>query len=149
MIEIETRKELERLAQLVKTELSLDFDVKSVEFVEGFIERNRGAFVKGESSGLVNSIAAFLGKCIIENYGGDWDMDADSNAICVAFDAGNKIFPFAKVAKQFENGTEDSVHSFFELIPLVFKLESLNLTGKDVIDQSSARVAVAKKWWKF
>jgi hypothetical protein len=39
----------------------------------------------------------------------------------VRFDEKNWAFPFAKVAKQIENGREDSVLAFFDAIPLVFK----------------------------
>jgi hypothetical protein len=40
----------------------------------------------------------------------------------VRFDAKNAAFPFAKVAKQLENGSADSVLSFFTAIPMVFRL---------------------------
>jgi hypothetical protein len=41
---------------------------------------------------------------------------------CVRFDEKNAVFPFAKVAKQLENGSVDSVLSFFTIIPIVFRL---------------------------
>jgi hypothetical protein len=38
----------------------------------------------------------------------------------VSFNESNAAYPFAKVQKQFQNGSEDSIRSFFEIIPVVF-----------------------------
>ncbi|MBS1639787.1 MAG: hypothetical protein JST94_02105 [Bacteroidetes bacterium] len=125
-------KELENLAELVKTELSLKYDTDSVKFIEGFIERNKNSFDKEQSQGLINSLGSFLGQCIIENYGGQWQTDNETGWIAVVFDNNNKAYPFAKVSKQFDNGLEDSVYSFYTGIPTVFKLYKKK-----------------KAWWKF
>ena len=37
------------------------------------------------------------------------------------FDAKNAAYPFAKVAKQLENGASDSVLSFYNAIPTLFR----------------------------
>ena len=125
-------KELENLAESVKKPLNLKYDADSVKFIEGFIERNKGNFEKEESKGLINSLGSFLGQCIIENYGGQWQLDNETGSVAVAFDDKNKAYPFAKVSKQFENGLEDSVYSFYNVIPSVFKIEKKK-----------------KPWWKF
>ena len=125
-------KELESLAETVRTQLDLKYDTNSVKFIEGFIERNKGSFDEEESRGLINSLGSFLGQCIIENYGGQWQMDNDTGMVAVAFDNNNKAFPFTKVSKQFDNGLEDSVYSFYLAIPTIFKP-----------DQKK------KPWWKF
>ena len=39
----------------------------------------------------------------------------------VFFDDSNAVFPINKVRKQFQNGREDSILSFFEVIREVFK----------------------------
>jgi hypothetical protein len=125
-------KELENLAESVRTELNLQYDAASVKFIEGFIERNKSSFDKEESNGLIHSLGCFLGQCIIENYGGQWQVDKETDSVAVVFDNNNKAYPFAKVSKQFDNGLEDSVYSFYSVIPTVFKL------GKK-----------RKPWWKF
>ena len=125
-------KELENLAELVRKQLNLKYDADSVKFIEGFIERNKGNFEKEESKSLINSLGSFLGQCIIENYGGQWQLDNDTGSVAVVFDDKNKAFPFAKVSKQFENGLEDSVYSFYTVIPSIFKIEKKK-----------------KSWWKF
>ncbi len=60
-------------------------------------------------------------ECIRHKYGGRWAEHDGHYAI--EFDDRNAVFPFSKVAKQFENGQEDSIESLFTLIPLVFKLD--------------------------
>ena len=125
-------KELENLAESVRTQLNLKYDAASVKFIEGFIERNKSNFDKEKSKGLINSLGSFLGQCIIENYGGYWQLDNDTGSVAIVFDDNNKAYPFAKVSKQFDNGLEDSVYSFYSVIPTVFKLDKKK-----------------KPWWKF
>jgi hypothetical protein len=115
-------KEIEELADTVKVQLNLEYNEASVEFVEGFIERNKLQIEKENWDGLINSLGAFLGQCIIENYGGKWEFDEETQATCVAFDNKNKVYPFAKVSKQFENGLAESISSLYRNIPIVFKL---------------------------
>ena len=125
-------KELEQLAETVKTQLNLNYDAESVKFLEGFIERNKGDLEKEEAKGLINSLGSFLGQCIIENYGGQWQIDGETGSVAIAFDEKNKAFPFGKVSKQFENGLEDSVYSFYTVIPTIFKINKKK-----------------KPWWKL
>lgn len=114
-------KELEDLAETVKSQLNLNYDLHSVKFIEEFIERQRNNFDSEQRKGLINSIGSFVGQCIIINYGGHWQVDQDTQTMCITLDDKNKIFPFAKTAKQFENGLEDSVYSFYTIIPTLFK----------------------------
>jgi hypothetical protein len=125
-------KELVQLAETVRTELKLGYDIESVKYLEEFIERQKERFSAEEAKGLINSCGAFLGQCVIVNYGGQWTRDA-GGAIAVAFDAKNMVYPFAKVSKQFANGLEDSVYSFYTVIPVAFRLND----------------KPKKKWWQF
>jgi hypothetical protein len=56
----------------------------------------------------------------------------------VAFSDRDMAFPFAKVAKQFDNGLEDGISGFFRAIPLVFESRIRPLTS-----------ASQKPWWRF
>ena len=142
-------KELEDLAEKVRSQLNLNYDTKSVKFVEEFIERQKNSFDSEQRKGLVNSIGSFIGQCVIKNYGGHWQVDQDTQAVCVALDDKNKIFPFAKTAKQFENGLEDSVYSFYTIIPTVFKIKPLATSKENDNSQSTNKPAKSKRWWKF
>jgi hypothetical protein len=125
-------EEINKLADKVKTSLNLRYDNESVKFIEGFIERTKIQIPKEEWDGLINSCAAFLGRCIIENYGGQWGKRPNGD-IVIVFSGGTDANPYAKTKKQFENGLEDSVFSMYSAIPVVFK---------DYIPIKK------KKWWK-
>src|SRR5690606_26633646 len=99
--------------------------------------------------GLIHSLGSFIGQCIIKNYGGHWQVDQETQAICIEFDDKNKIFPFAKTAKQFENGPEDSVYSFYTIIPTLFKITISKETAENETAQKINSSAGPKKWWKF
>lgn len=142
-------KELEDLAETVKSQLNLSYDLHSVKFIEEFIERQRNNFDSEQRKGLINSIGSFIGQCIIINYGGHWQVDQDTQTICIAFDEKNKIFPFAKTAKQFENGLEDSVYSFYTIIPTLFKISPLIRPKEEDDPQSPGEPIKSKKWWQF
>ena|SRR2546425_8322154 len=99
--------------------VKLGFDEKSVEWLDGYIQRIRLNVDEASIEGLSNSIGAFLGECVIANYGGSW-RQSDDGAWGVFFDEKNAIFPFAKAQKQIMNGHEDSILSMYTMIPLVF-----------------------------
>jgi len=142
-------KELEDLAEKVRSQLNLDYDTKSIKFIEEFIERQRNNFDSQQRKGLINSLGSFIGQCVIKNYGGHWQVDNDTQAVCVALDDDNKMFPFAKTAKQFENGLEDSVYSFYTIIPTVFKIKPLTTPTEGDNSQSTDKPVKPKRWWKF
>lgn len=141
-------QELQDLAEKVKNQLDLNYDSKSVKYLEAFIERQRGSFEGEDLEGLINSIGAFLGQCVITNYGGQWQLDPETQQTCIAFDDKNKVYPFSKTAKQFENGLEESVYSFYTIIPVVFK-DQISIKHKAGAAQEYNEYAGVKKWWKF
>ena len=110
----------ERFVALTSEDLgvALRFDEASVEWADGYVERVRQGIDESSARELSNFIGAFLGECIIANYGGAWrEVEGDWG---VFFDEQNAAFPFAKVQKQFQNGGEDSIHSFYTVIPIIF-----------------------------
>ena len=125
-LEEKFRELAERLISTMAAQsgVELGYDGPSVEWVDGFIERQRGRFPGAEADGLVNVIGAFVGECVIANYGGRWRESEYGWG--VYFDDGNAAYPFAKVRKQFDNGREggDSVHSFYETIGVIFDKRS-------------------------
>jgi hypothetical protein len=95
------------------------YDAPSVQWVEGFIERQR---VRADVDPrfvdqMVSVLGSYLGECIIRTYGGQWSLGEEGWR--VEFDPKNAAFPFAKVEKQFANGAEDGISSFFTAIPLI------------------------------
>lgn len=105
-------------------EFDFGYDAKSVTWVDGFIERQRPWLGNDipQVDGLINMIGSYLGEAIIHCYGGEWHQEI-GKGICIRFPDNCHAYPFTKVRKQFENGPEDSIASFFTLIPVVFKFE--------------------------
>ncbi|HYN85772.1 MAG TPA: hypothetical protein VER32_10985 [Pyrinomonadaceae bacterium] len=101
--------------------VELGYDESSVEWADGFVERQRERF-RDDATGLVNVVGSFLGECVIANFGGRWS-EHETGGWGVLFDAGTTAFPFAKVSKQFANGREggDSIHSFYTTIPVILR----------------------------
>jgi len=99
-------------------QIQLTFDQAGVEWVDGYINRLR-AFPRERRSGLVSTLASFVGECIIRTFGGEWVEKDGWWGVQVS----ERIWacPFAKVEKQFDNGPEDSVASFFTCIPILDK----------------------------
>jgi hypothetical protein len=129
-------------AEMVVQELGplsgIDFGYtrESVEWLGGYIERlrNSGEFDSDQTRNKLTSVfGSFLGECIVRCYGGTWEQ-ADDGVWCVAFSHDNMAFPFAKVAKQIDNGLEDGIASFFTAIPLLFP--------------ELARGTTKQPWWK-
>jgi hypothetical protein len=99
----------------------IGFTPDSVKWLDGYIEEQRaeGAFAEEDVRRmLTNMYGAFLGQCIIQCYGGDW-QERDGRW-AVAFDDRNAVFPLTKVAKQIHNGPEDSIFGMFDMIRLTF-----------------------------
>ena len=99
--------------------LGFGFNLESVKWIEGFIERERGRrdLSKGVPEGLVNTLGSFLGECIVAATGGRWGWNDKQKDWGIQFKSGSMAFPFAKVSKQLANGLEggDSIVSFYEM----------------------------------
>lgn len=99
------------------TDFDFGLDRRSVEWLDGFIERQR---VRPESTPefierLAGVLGSYLGECVARATGGSW-VNTPEYGWTVALPNGSSVFPFAKVAKRFENGPEDSVISFYDII---------------------------------
>ena len=100
-------------------ETELTFDQTGVEWIDGYINRLRDSIGADKRSGLISTLASFIGECIIRTFGGTWVEKDGWWGVKVS----ERVWacPFAKVEKQFENGAEDSVASFFRCIPILDK----------------------------
>ena len=112
---------VDRCSSLSGLDTRFGYNRDSVKWVDGFIERQRTATdVNSDGTAmLIQVLGSYLGECVIHAYGGSWKERDDQWG--VSFDDSNVVFPFNKVWKQFHYGHEDSIFSFFEMIPLVFK----------------------------
>jgi hypothetical protein len=100
--------------------VNLRYDRASVEWLSGYIERIRPHLNESSIDGLVSSIGSFLGECIIANYGGEWrESEGTWGVFFSESNDRNAAFPFNKVRKQLLYGMEDSILSFYDVIPVV------------------------------
>lgn len=97
----------------------IDFDRSGVEWLDAYIMRQHEKGDPAQFDALTSTLGSFFGECIIRTYGGEWAED--QYGLAVRFDESNAVYPFAKVAKQLEDGAEESVLSMFDTIPVVFK----------------------------
>jgi hypothetical protein len=127
-----------RKLQQVSDIENFGYNSESVAWVDGIIERQRLRTELDEAAidRLSDNLSCYLGECVIACYGGKWQQQDGGWA--VVFDAGNAVFPFNKVRKQFRNGKEqgDSIFGLFDSISVVFA-NSINAQDEK------------KPWWKF
>jgi hypothetical protein len=107
---------IERLGPVSRLDFGLNRE--SVEWVEGFIERQRERldFDPANLGALADVLGSFLGECLVVATGGEWFRDDEIGAWGVRFPNGSAAFPFAKVDKQFREGLVggESISSFYD-----------------------------------
>lgn len=94
---------------------AVDYDLDSITWVEGFIERTRKRYGEGGvPESLISTIGCYLGEAIIAEADGLW-VDDEAHGPGVLFPNGDCVFPLTKVGKQFERGLEqgESILSFY------------------------------------
>ncbi|MEU4836220.1 hypothetical protein [Streptosporangium sp. NPDC023615] len=108
---------IEELGPLSDVDFGLNRE--SVEWVEGFIERQRSrpGFDPERIDGLIGVLGSFLGECVVAATGGHWHW-SDDHGWGVLLPEGSTIFPFAKVGKQFRGGLEEgeSIAGFYRVV---------------------------------
>ncbi|TDC05737.1 hypothetical protein E1267_18720 [Nonomuraea longispora] len=115
-IEANVNLAIEQLAPLSDVDFGLN--AESVEWVDGFIERQRArpGFDPEQIDGLVGALGSFLGACLVAATGGRWHRP-DDEAWGVLLPDGSTAFPFTKVRKQFRAGMEggESISGFYRV----------------------------------
>jgi hypothetical protein len=99
--------------------VELDYNEKSIEVLDDFINQSGQKFNDKQREQLIDFLGSFLGEVIRVNYGGKWEVI--NGDVGIRFDETNAVFPFNKIRKQFVNGQEDSISSFYQMIPFIFK----------------------------
>ena len=105
----------ERIGPLSKADFS-NFSEESIEWLDGFIERNRK---NGPSEKLEQVIASYVGEAIRVNFKCEWV--GINEGVGLQCPGEVTVLPLNKVSKQFESGHENSVYDFYRLIPTLIK----------------------------
>ena len=96
--------------------IAIGYDEVGVVWLDGFIERQRNRLAPTHQ--LISNLGSYFGECMIHSFGGNWaELEG---GWCVRFNDRMTANPFGKVAKHLANGSEDSVLSFFRMIPAAF-----------------------------
>lgn len=98
----------------------IGLDREGVQWLDDFIEELRGRGDIELGNALLHVFGAFLGECMIRNFGGEWAIYDGS--ICVRDEAG-AVFPLNKVKKQLANGRAegDSVAGMYSAQEVIQK----------------------------
>jgi hypothetical protein len=112
-IDRNTEMAIAAFSKLAKIEF--DYSEESIEWIDGFIERNRTA----DPEKMADVIGSYLGNAIVKNFGGRWVSVRDT--VGVELEGDVVTFPMAKVEKQFVNGAEDSILAFYRVIPVLVR----------------------------
>ncbi len=96
----------------VTSGVDFNFTPESVKWLDGFIERTRTGVTN--PAGLTQVLGSYFGEAIRKQYNCTW-MQGGS----LECEAGFFVHPFNKVAKQLANGSEDSIYSLYENIPVL------------------------------
>jgi hypothetical protein len=88
-----------------------------VEYLDGFIERQRTRVGDEEKNRLADVLGSYLGASIVAEYGGKWYQEPAGIGIRV----NDKFacFPINKARKHLFEGSEDSVLAFFNGVPAI------------------------------
>jgi hypothetical protein len=95
--------------------VELGYDLEGVRWLDDYVEHLHQRKVE-VADNQVQAVGAFLGECIIRNFGGTWSTH--DNMEMVRFDASNGVFPFNKVRKHWSSGREggDSLLGMYEAV---------------------------------
>ncbi|WP_139798996.1 hypothetical protein [Andreprevotia lacus] len=114
---------VELLKELIREELDvqLRFDLESVEWLDGYIERRHLEGDTAKWDGTISVIGSFLGECIRHQIGGDWYWWDDN--LGIFFNEGDAVFPFNKLRKQLENGRDggDSILDLYRTTLVIMR----------------------------
>jgi hypothetical protein len=88
---------------------------ESISYLDGFLERQKAMVKVSEMSikKFVSLLGAYLGECIIANYGGEWQDSPPGVILIRTKTQAHFLRPFDKVYKRIVNGGEDSLACYF------------------------------------
>src|SRR5262249_8768843 len=103
------------------------YTAESVDYLDQFLERQEAVVKASELSvnKFVHLLGAYLGECILANYGGEWQESSQGLAIFIRTKTqAHWLQPFHKVYKRITNGSENHLGFYCsEFIPQVLASE--------------------------
>ena len=139
------------LVKAFKTDkLKLDYSFNSFKEIDYFFDSNADhgkAVPQGRLADnlgpILFAIGSYIGETFVRNIrGAEWVTD-ENNAegevtAAVIFPDGSQIWPMQKVVKRFQNGQEESIYTYADVIT------------REYAKSPAAEIVQSKKpWWKF
>jgi hypothetical protein len=112
-------------------ELSLDYDKSTVEWLDGYIDRNRHVFSDDKRYGWALAFGYIVGEALVRAFGGKWVRDeqfADEWVVELPKGLG-KANPIGKAYKHLSDPT-DSVLSFFRITGMAIEKGGFDKIGQ-------------------
>jgi hypothetical protein len=117
-------------------DLSLDYDQQAVEWLDGYINRNRHVFSGDKKYGWAVAFGYVLGEAVIRVFGGRWVQDdrfTDEWVVELGDPLGSAN-PIGKVYKYLDDPS-DSVLSFFNIIGMAKEKGGFDKIGEPITPQ--------------
>lgn len=94
---------------------NFDYSETSVRQLSDLINTDVGKLSERGLEASVIVYGSYFGSAIINRFGGEW-MQMEDGEIFIVIDKKLRVQPFNRVAKQLENGEEDSIYSLYLVI---------------------------------
>jgi hypothetical protein len=109
----------ESLLEILRAcEPALDYDERTITWLDGYVNRNRHTFSEGSKHGIALGLGAVLGEATIRAFGGEWEFDESRSEWFVKLAPGlGKCNPIGKSFKVL-SGEFESLSSFFNFAKL-------------------------------
>jgi len=130
--ELRDRGERVRVFFNTELQLDLDYDRATVEWLDGYIDRNRDIFSGDKRYGWAMAFGYILGESIVREFGARWVRDeqfGDEWVVELPNGVG-KANPIGKTYKHLED-PNDSVGSFFRVIGLAIEQGGFDKIGRN------------------
>lgn len=114
----------------------IGFDKPGVVWLNGYIQGLVDAGDVDASEQLCDNLGSFLGTCIIETYGGQWQDTEYGWAVVIKDDFA--VFPFNKVLKHLTEGDGDSVLGLFTSIPAMLGHANPTTSTEPIVPERKA-----------
>lgn len=126
--------------------VTLDYSVESVKSLDEILQRFhdqlpkgvRKAFRRGPSeeqiAGWSKIWGGYLGEVIRRKWGGSWDIDADTNAICLRVGT-TTMWPPSRAHKRMLDGPEEGVYDYVKVFEHAHSADA-GAVGPDIANPS-------------
>lgn len=110
---IKANAELVNEMMSAPTGLDFDYNTRSIEWVDRYLDRKRRAARPDprQHERLIRTFGSWYGQCIVELYGGEWEED--DNGLAVVIDDTVVVYPLREVRRRLEREDGPSLERRF------------------------------------